>query len=127
MPYLSISSLILVLFTLFPKESTCVDDSVIREMGIAADVYGLYETDISDSVTKISIPSVVKRIHTTTRHSADTSTVPPDIWVCASSTILSSTDGAAMPSLLSLAVKFSVPAELDTYAVELDRIPLPPS
>jgi len=73
MPYIGISSLILVFFILFLKESACVDNSVttVKEIGITVDVYRLYETSILKSVTTTIAPNITfifKRIHTTTGH-----------------------------------------------------------
>jgi hypothetical protein len=91
MPYISISSLILVFFILFPKASARVNDSitVVEERGIKADVYRLYETSKSKLVITTIAPGITfifERIYT----GPATSIVPPDMWVCASSTIVSS-------------------------------------
>ena len=73
MPYIGISSLILVFFILFLKESACVDNSVttIKEIGIIVDVYRLYRTSILKLVTTTITPNITfifERIHTITGH-----------------------------------------------------------
>jgi hypothetical protein len=121
MPYIRISSLILVFFILFSKASACVNDNAtaVEERGIEADAHGSYETGKSVSVmTKITpgIAFIFERIHTT----ATTSVVPPDTWAWASSTILSSA-GAAFPEFEehtkpTFAVRVSAPLKPATQS-----------
>lgn len=127
MLYISISSLILVLFILFPKESTSANDStiVVEEIRIAA--HAQYRTGISKSVTTTNTPGIAfifERTQTTTA----ASTVLPDTWACASSTILSCTSGAAFPEFEEpsnppFSVRVSVPVKLATQASSQKEAP----
>jgi hypothetical protein len=88
MPYIRISSLILVFFILFSKALAYVNDNATaaEERGIEADAHGSYETGKSKSVMTKITPGI-----------AFIFAVPPDTWTWASSTILSSA-AAAFPS-----------------------------
>jgi hypothetical protein len=121
MPYINISSLILVFFILFPKASASVNDSVttVEERGVEADAHGSYETGkLKSAITTIApgIAFIFERIQT----GPATSAVPPDTWACASSTIVSST-GAALPEFEehttpTFAVRVSAPLKPATQS-----------
>jgi hypothetical protein len=121
MPYISISSLILVFFILFPKASARVNDSItaVEERGVKADAYRSYETSKSKLVITTIAPGITfifERIYT----GPATSAVPPDTWVCASSTIVSSA-GAAFPEFEehttpTFAVRVSAPLKPATQS-----------
>jgi len=89
MPYIRISSLILVFFILFSKASARINNSItiIEERGIEADANRLYETGKSKSIiTKIalSIAFIFERIYTTIA----TFVILPNTWVRVSSITL---------------------------------------
>jgi hypothetical protein len=126
MPYISISSLILVFFILFPKALARVNDSVtaVEERGVKADAHGSYETGKSKSVITTIAPSIAfifERIYT----GLATSIVLPDTWACASSIIVSSAGIAFLEfeehTTPTFAVRVSAPLKPATQSSSLRR------
>jgi hypothetical protein len=108
MPYIYISSLILVFFILFSKASARMNNSItiVKDRGIKADANRLYGTSKSKLVIIKIAPSIAfifERIHITIAMSI----VLLDTWVGVLSTILSSA-GVAFPEFKEYTPTFAV-------------------